>query len=1858
MEPTQLDSVIVPEEQTTPEVSLNGTPSVPDTEVTLSPATGRVTPNLPSPVVDSRASKVKEALGQHTQKTTEEIRAEIANGREDYIRREAAARMTEQNYQQKMNMAIDLANSKKGPLSEDEFQRIMNPFDNAQVNPDTVVEKQYGIKYLDPLKNSDVPSPVKEAQEEIPEVANQAFLKGSELTARMEYAKRLKEEQQTLVKNQSVVGFVVDAAKQMFQPYNEAKMRGLDADVSRLAGIDLGSHLQETADKVFAIPDFEVFAKTSKSIVDGLAKDNPQLALRFSEYLEGLSTSDRVLDGAFTYMLPLDVASVGKLGLGVARRISLANRTNKAVRDYVEAAEKIGTDKAARHEAMGDLNTAAETKNTDLILRDVNGTGDPIKVATDDTLLTFLNQDRDILGTDKGNLSREQVTRIQDAYDSSGKSLLQRIVDAARINRIPMALATQNAVKIVRESIKDYYAGMKNAILDVSNPLYEAKSNTFWHEVTFGNYDGRLFTNPQTAENFAKINNLGDVKVIEGNGAITPQRMEKLYAAKAKVDSNIADWEQTVIRRMKEANDTSLPADGRKIAKDTADFIRGEIKKAQQKSLEIDLRLKGKGTYERAQQLDAELQQMRIVNKDLRKAMANEAREDVRAHMQASIDFGKAQIKAKLQESKALQEGTAHVLTANDTVEQHGMGFKIVVRRPLVETDKAVRDLMIRDPSGKLIQEATSTGSQTGFKALMNAALGKLRSADDTLALNDSINRKIATYTQSLFREWAQQEANYIKQIASGVIRQDEVTGAPIPYWRAKPTALWNKATGKVNSKFNDFTRTLEFARTDRDPETGKIGYFFRTPGELNNHYLKFYDRSPSFAEHQAYFAFVRMVEGDRILREIAEFRNRARLGAEQFSISARGPDGKAVKSAFFDGIAMKNFPGGDDVMMIMSKKLGEERIFNLGGAEIGPKKIAFYRDMVAQGRMKVIRIYAPEHTPLRDFSDIAGNEHVRYVLTDTVDSKPLEFNHVNRRGGGHFEYDYDQFLKQANMYHQYETGAKRYKSVYTGDTTFMPLLNRMMGNDIANKMHVIQKLILDGDLAEAKRFTQAHLPIEWDDLHAMFKPGRDDNGKVIPPKLSLHEPFVVVPKGKTVFDMDKALEQRHGLAFKDGSKAGSDNRQFSVAYNTERESQGLSHLEDIGTQGNPLYKYAPEGKMIDPITTMNRALNRIVNTVYMDDYKIFAVEHWLREAEKWLKADITEIHSSPFWHFQNANDKSAFKSGAPREVVNNLLSNRWKIQQFVGVPNSTDTAVHAASQWLVDAAYTSFGPETARSIGAKAVTMVPLWALNHIKDPVTIARSLTFHAKLGMFNPAQLLVQAQTFSAILSISPAHGVTGTYAAWLHGMGQFKQTPEMLKYLDNMATKLDLLGFSKWKPGQFTEAFETLKKTGFPNVAGEYSDLGTALKTDYIGNDLKGIANAGTWFFRQGEKSTRLGAWYTAFREFRELKPIGAITKDDIGKILQRADTLTINMSRASNSALNSGILSMTTQFLTYQMRMAELFMGNRISPMAKFRLATFYSLLYGAPSAIGLTGLPMSNAIREEATKRGYVPGENFIKTAVDVGLPAVMAAWIFHGKTDNQSLVNFGARYGSPGFTQLNDALKSDHTWYQLLGGASGTTLLNTLTSTSNFFKVAASMLSPNNKDKAFPLKVDDFVDLFKEVSTVNQTWKLIFALNTGKWLSKNEGYLGDVSKAGATFYALTGTQPQAVEDSYIKSNIRKEEVAFQKYALKEFIQEYRRYLQAARDNNPQQAKEYFVRANTMLIGAGYPADKMATAMSIAAKGYETQINDQDFSFAFKNVPQSRSDFLGIPTPFTTQSNIPNTRLEQFRTQERLKRQ
>ncbi|KAH0538300.1 hypothetical protein GP486_008786, partial [Trichoglossum hirsutum] len=215
---------------------------------------------------------------------------------------------------------------------------------------------------------------------------------------------------------------------------------------------------------------------------------------------------------------------------------------------------------------------------------------------------------------------------------------------------------------------------------------------------------------------------------------------------------------------------------------------------------------------------------------------------------------------------------------------------------------------------------------------------------------------------------------------------------------------------------------------------------------------------------------------------------------------------------------------------------------------------------------------------------------------------------------------------------------------------------------------------------------------------------------------------------------------------------------------------------------------------------------------------------------------------------------------------------------------------------------------------------------------------------------------------------------------LHNWAKFTDKPEILNALDNMATKMNLFG-SKWRPGEFLEARKELENAGFEHVAGEYSNINNQLKTRFIMNDFEKGLKIGQYPFRLGEQTTRQTAWYTAFREFRDANPTVKITNIERSKILNKADLLTVNMSRASSSALNEGIFSLSTQFLSYQIKLAELFLGKRLGAttiqrnLARARIITLFTALYGLPNAIGVTGAPFSDNLREHfMDDLGYIP--------------------------------------------------------------------------------------------------------------------------------------------------------------------------------------------------------------------------------------------------------------------------------------------
>lgn len=1148
-------------------------------------------------------------------------------------------------------------------------------------------------------------------------------------------------------------------------------------------------------------------------------------------------------------------------------------------------------------------------------------------------------------------------------------------------------------------------------------------------------------------------------------------------------------------------------------------------------------------------------------------------------------------------------------LTKYQVVPQ-GDGFFIRIQKNVRETDDYTRDYIAK------------TASTKDPEKFMNSIFGFLRNPDENLSVAQRENRKIAVYTPPGFLEMAREEFKYISKLSKGL-------------------------TAGKRERYDSLQRVIKLGRDLPDPDNNNLpGYFFKSAGEVEDAYMRHIGRLPDLQELEAYFAYKRLAEMDRIFRNINVFRNKARLGVEQFQITLRTDGPENILSGWVDAVRMNNFPGGatGDRVAILGTKAGDTKIYSIGeipevllngtkGGKASAPKTGL-KEAIKNGEGVMLELYAPHEKPLQRLGQLFEGDQPRYVYVPHAEMRPIPWEQVPRRGGGHFEPEYDFYIKQPNIT---MVGKGKYlRYLYNGDNTVMPIAIRAMGAQAAESLDAVRELLRKASLhksgtkeykdfiGQAKTLTENTLPIEFKELRSWFQPSKDPTtGNIIPPRLNLSERIQVIRANASTATESNELKQKYGALFRDGTKEGNMSRMHQVQFTGERDLFELKTLNNVGSQANPIWKYEP-AKFIDPIPSMNRALSRIINSTYLDDYKLFSMETWLRNAERYLKVDhVDQLKYAPYAYF----NKPDFLADTPTDILNKLTTQWTQIQRLLGTPSKYETAVKSIEQKVADWAYN-------HGNGARTKALLDTGIISKTLNPFDFLRTVTFHAKLGMGNIGQFMIQNQTYATILGTAGwKYAAPGTHGAYLEFLARVNKNPQILAALDKKASSLNLPGSARWKPGEWLEAYNELRKTGFGLVGGEYALLDTALTPTLVRSRGKVFLDAASFFFREGERNVRHGAWYTAFKEFRDKNPFVKIDDVQRAKILERADILNVNMSRASSSILHTGPASITSQFLSYQLRAAELFWSKRLGEtaqeraMARARMMTTYAALYGAPTVAGITGFPISDYFRTKALENNYVVGDNWMTSMFMEGFPAFVAAFVTGGGDIKKgNWYNIGDQYGIQGFEVIREAMRSDKGIFEILGGAAYSTFSGALEATDGF--VAAMMSGIRDDDKYFHIRPEHAIDVAKQISSVNRAWQTWQAIDTQKWMSKKGYFLSDqVSPWSAAFMAVTGLRPQSDTDTNLMAldiTARRDK---DKYVRNQFIREYRRALKALDDGNETLHKTFMTNAFAFLHIGGYPEEKFDEVISQATKDWEPMTNRVKWDFYIKTAPRDGQD-------------------------------
>lgn len=531
----------------------------------------------------------------------------------------------------------------------------------------------------------------------------------------------------------------------------------------------------------------------------------------------------------------------------------------------------------------------------------------------------------------------------------------------------------------------------------------------------------------------------------------------------------------------------------------------------------------------------------------------------------------------------------------------------------------------------------------------------------------------------------------------------------------------------------------------------------------------------------------------------------------------------------------------------------------------------------------------------------------------------------------------------------------------------------------------------------------------------------------------------------------------------------------------------------------------------LDAYSTINRSLTNISQVSSLSDYKLQAVERWMKTYATYLDYDP---NASPFRAFLD----SSFKPGLGNEKIRQAgEAQREKILGMLGWKTEGDRQSMQYQRRFVD--WVLGDDPTTKSYKFKKEAL-EWWK---VSDPIQALRGWAFDLKLGLFNVAQFPLQISTMFAATSLDPVNGMKGMQSLPFLRMYIFRRK----HFRDG-----DLSGFTRERmhlaagfdsPEEFQLFLKTAEQSGFfdmnqhllQGVGGPNSVLSATQ------GGINELRNHGRFFFNEAEVWNRGVAFRIAWEETRRKFPNLKHTDDKFKTYLAgRAEDYSLGMSNASAAEWQQGFAAIPTQFWAYNVRMMEAIMGNRFTPAQRMRLLAGQIALYGA------AGFPLTAAVQQYIeAQSGETPDIGTVESLYTRGLMDN----VIYAMTGAD--IQYGARTGTGNF--LPDLFKELFGLSQygptspaeFIGGATfGITggVVGNMVDVGRYAMMEAGT-------EAKPMTEESLKRLARQVSTLSNIHKAMLMQQYGYYVSNRGNILASNVTEGESNLPVIGLKPSA---------------------------------------------------------------------------------------------------------------------------------
>lgn len=1036
-------------------------------------------------------------------------------------------------------------------------------------------------------------------------------------------------------------------------------------------------------------------------------------------------------------------------------------------------------------------------------------------------------------------------------------------------------------------------------------------------------------------------------------------------------------------------------------------------------------------------------------------------------------------------------------------IAQQGNGYYISIPKIVDETYDAVRDLAI----------VNNKAVDSGREGWLKMALGTVITPDEYLSPLTTRNRKTAVYGPSEMHK-------YVEEMA--------------------PTLI-----GLRGSDREELTTILQAHRDYKYTETTasgrekvRRGKFSKTLGSFEQEFRNRFGKLPTEKQTTAYFEGVILHDADLGMRDLALVRDVGRLGLEKTVIGWHVPDPEVAgatqrrQSRPFAARPIDKLPldVGDDedwgvFVYDTHAKTGN---FYLR-SELNETIINDIDLKTSTHGYKILELGNPLEKPL--IQAAKTDELVNFIVVKDYKAQKYDWSNIPRRPGGHINYQDNNFVKQP-IIRRSERGGKT-RDVYEGDEAILNTTTEAQAVKMAKAIDEGRLLLKDSRHADLKRHLEANTPWDYDQFTRFFRETVDpETGDVTPPRFSLDHPFTYTVGGRNTMDMSHFKDySRQFPKFVDSirSKYNLFANNVDKKYLGERHPDVPSVFEWKNKDDQPAFTLTAP-RLIDPYESINSALANVSRSKYYNDLKIQAAENFIEQFHTVMEKPLDVMRRNPTYYLHNPGWDTT------SENMPLILMGRHVRQAHLNMVGSETTLGKSISftyEKMLNGIYEVRGQGKADKVSE---------TFRNAKNPVDYVRGAVFNLKLGLFNPVQLFKQGVTVvnAAAISGSPARAWDSMPMAIASRWLDMTDDPKMIEGVADTFANLKGFNFNK---SRFMEAYNELRATGFYNVGGEYATKDDLFDPKVAKGRAGEFLDKGTFFFKEGERFPRNLSWFMAYDEWRAANPKKAMTNDDRAWVLNRADTMTNNMSRASNANLQNGSFSVTTQFWSYSLRLAEQLLGTRLTAGERTRLILTNMAMWGVP--VGLTGLtvvPFYDDIRQLALESGVDLKDPVIQVLHD----GIVSAGLSVITGEEYSV---GKAYGPGGIQALEKVLSGESGMLEFLGGAAGSVAGDMVKGSSHIYDYLMNWMDPEHT----PPTAADLIDFTKNISSVSNAIRAYYMYQTGSYITNNDvEVLGDSS---GTNYSTTGVDafmqlafglaPTGVDNTYamLKSNKERRE-------------------------------------------------------------------------------------------------------------------